>query len=307
MKRTALFLAALALAACDSEPEDPSEARLAELDAEDDLEDLAEPPHRKHGKRHGSHDGPSAEICEAIECTEAQQEQVKSIFARPEHGERPERPDLSAAHAELAKAFATPDFNEADLLAWAEQLPDRSERGSHRVDAMSELHTILTPEQRTALAAKVSAGEVFAGRRHGKHERPEGSDHAERRIKHFCESLDCTEAQRTELTAVFAKKHESRPDPQARQDAIAEAFKGDTFDAEGLRESCEHDPGDDAGTLAEVHTVLTPEQRTVLAERIAKHGPRALMGKGGKHGRHGKRRGRHGGRRGGRDGGPEFG
>jgi len=310
MKRTAMFLAALALAACDSESEDPFEARLAELDAEDDLEDLEAPAdrrHGKHGRRHGSHDGPGTDICEAIACTDAQQEQVRAIFARPEHGERPARADLSAAHAELAKAFATADFSEADLLAWAEQLPARPERGSHRVDAMSELHTIVTPEQRTALATKVSAGDVFAGRHRGKHERSEGEKHTDRRLEHFCGPLDCTDAQQAELAAVFAKKHESRPDPQARQDAIAEAFEGDTFDADGLRESCEHTPADEAGTLALVHTILTPEQRTIVAERIAEHGPRALMGKGGGHGRRGKHRGRRGGRRGSPDGGREFG
>lgn len=315
MKRTALFFAALALAACDSEPDDPSEARLAELDADAELDDLEAPQegrHRKHGKRHGSHEGPSSEICEAIACTDAQQERVKTIFARPERGERPEhgeRPDHSEADATLAKAFATADFAEADLLAWLEQMPARPDRQSHRFDAMSELHTILTAEQRTALAAKVSAGEVFAGRgeRHGKHERSEGDEHHNRRLAHFCEPLDCSDAQQAELAGVFAKKHESRPDPQVRRDAIAAAFGSETFDTEALRESCEHDPAAKAGAIAEVHAVLTAEQRSILAERIAEDGPRALMGKGGKHGRHGKRRGRRGGRDGGRDGGPEFG
>ncbi|MBV1857771.1 MAG: Spy/CpxP family protein refolding chaperone, partial [Nannocystaceae bacterium] len=276
---------------------DPSEARLAELDAEDDLEAPEEGRHRKHGKRHGSHEGPSAEICAAIECTDAQQEQVKAIFARPERGERPEhgeRPDLSAAHADLAKAFATANFDEADILAWAEGLPSRSERPSHRLDAMSELHAILTAEQRSALAQSVSAGEVFANRRGGKRHSKEGDKDSNRRVQHFCEPLDCTEDQETELAAVFAEKHASRPDSQARQDAIAEAFKADTFDAEGVQESCGHDPADEAGTLALVHRILTAEQRTILAERIAEHGPGALMGKGGGHGRHRKGRGRRG-------------
>ena len=49
-------------------------------------------------------------------------------------------------------------------------------------------------------------------------------------------------------------------------------------------------------TLVEIHGVLTAEQRTTLAERIEEHGPRALMGRGGKrrggkHRGHGKMRG----------------
>ena len=309
MKRTALFLAALALAGCDSEPDDLSEARLAELDAEEDVEDLDAPQegrHSKHGKRGGSHEGPSAEICAAIACTDAQQEQVKTIFARPEQGERPEhgeRPDLSAADAALAKAFATPDFGEADLRAWSEQLPARPDRSSHRFDAMSELHTILSAEQRTALAEKVSAGEVFAGRGEGhrKHERSDADEHKGRRLEHFCEPLDCSDAQKSKLAEVFANRHESRPDPQSRKDAIAAALQSDTFDADALRESCEHDPAASASSVVEVHAVLTPEQRAVIAERIAEHGLRALMGKGGKHSGRGKHRGRRGGRHGGRD------
>ncbi len=317
MKRTALFLAALALAACDSESEDPSEARLAELDADDELDEPEAPEEGRHRKHHRAHEGPSADICEAIACTDAQKEQVKAIFARPEHSEREhgERPDLSSAHEALAKAFASSDFGDAELRAWTEQLPDRPDRKSHHFDAMSELHTILAPEQRTALADKVLEGEVFAGRgdRHRKHDRSGGEEHESRRLEHFCEPLDCTDAQKAELSGIFAKMHASRPDPHVRKDAIAAAFRSDTFDADALRESCEHDPAASAGPMLEVHAVLTPQQRMLVAERIAEHGPRALMGKGGRHhgkGKHrgkGKRRGRRGGRDGGPDGGPEFG
>ncbi|MGH1344922.1 MAG: hypothetical protein ACRBN8_25405 [Nannocystales bacterium] len=314
MKRTALFLAALALAACDSEPQDPSEARLAELDSEDDLADSEvrhEGHHGKHGKRHDL----GAEVCEAVACTDAQLEQVNTIFARPERGERPERPDLSEANATLAEAFAGAEFGTADMRAWSEQLPARPDRKSHRVDAMSELYTVLTSEQRTVLAEKVSAGEVFAGRGEGhrKHGGPDADERQDRHVTHFCEPLDCSDAQQAELSEIFGKKHDSRPDPQTRLDAIAAAFKADTFDAEGLQGSCEHDTGDKSELVVQVHAVLTPEQRTILSERIAEHGPRGLMGKGGKHHRRGKRRGkgkrrgRPGGREAAQDGGPEFG
>lgn len=63
--------------------------------------------------------------------------------------------------------------------------------------------------------------------------------------------------------------------------------------------------------MLEVHGVLTAKRRAVLAERIAEHGPRGMMGKGGKHRSKGRHRGRRSGKRGGRhsdqDGGPEFG
>ncbi len=313
MKRTALFLAALALVACETETADPS-ARAAELeiDADDDGEELDDAQEGRHGKRHRAHDGAGTEICEAVACTDAQQEQVKAIFARPERGERgerPERPDMSAADAALAKAFASEDFGEADLRARAEQVPARAEDKSHRLEAMSELHAVLTPEQRTAFAAKISAGEVFAGRGEGrrKHKGAEGDEHASRRIEHFCEPLDCSDEQKAELTEIFAAKRESGPDGQARKDALAAAFGADTFDADAVRDSSGHDPAAAGAMLVEIHAVLSPEQRAVLAERIAERGPRLHMGKGGKHGRKGKHRGRRGDCDGGPDGGPEFG
>ncbi len=174
MKRTTLFLAALALAACDSEPEDATADRLAELDAELDAELEAEEAddQQGHGRKHddfrhrgkkGHHD-PATEICEQVACSEAQLEQVQAAFARPDHGERderPERPDMSAANGTLAQAFASTGFSQADLKAWRDQMPARPDRGSHHLDAMSELHALLTPEQRRTLSAKIAAGEVF--------------------------------------------------------------------------------------------------------------------------------------------------
>lgn len=297
MKRTALFLAALAVSitACDSNTEDSNDPRVAELDLADDAADLEAPEgherghHGKRGKR-GLHD-PSAEICEAVSCTDAQVEQLKAAFAppeRPEKGERPERPDMSAANAKLAEAFASSSFSASDLQAWGAQLPARPEHGASPGERMSELHTILTAEQREVLATKIEAGELLGhGGRKGKGERkPDGADfearkaeHQARRVDDFCASLSCTDAQKTELGAIFESRHADRPDPEEGRAALAAAFRAESFDADALPQRKGHGEMDE--TLVEIHGVLTAEQRTTLAERIEEHGPRALMGRGG--------------------------
>jgi len=310
-RTTALLFAALAITSCDNASED-AEPRTAslELDDADDADDAddveaAPTPERTfgrerghHGKRghEGRHD-PSGQICEVVSCSEAQLEQVKAAFASPErreHGERHERPDMSAANAALAQAFAGDGFSEADLKTWAARLPERPDHadgGERHLQTMSELHTILDAAQRKTLAETITVGEMF-GKPRCNHE---GSDHRTRMLEHFCEPLACTDAQKTELTAVFDQRHDG-PD----REALAAAFVADTFDADAVAGLMERRPEHVNATLVAVHGVLTAEQRATLAERIAERGPWALLGKGGKHGkrgRHGKRRGKRGGER----------
>ncbi len=309
MKRTALFFAALAVSvtACDNDAEPTNDPRVAEYDlAEDDADDEA-PEGRRHGKRGmRGHPDPSAEICEAVTCTDTQREQVRAAFARPERparDERPERPDMSAANATLATAFASSNFSESDLQAWAAQLPERPERpdrGAERADTLSELHTIFTASQREVLASKIEAGEVFGhgpkGRGKGKRG-PEGEEaregeKASRRVEGFCEPLSCSDAQKAELAAIFESKHEGRPNSDEKRAALAAAFRADTFDTDALPERKERGPGEMNSSIVEIHGVLTAEQRATVAERIEERGPKALMGRGGKHhGHHGKKRG----------------
>jgi hypothetical protein len=188
------------------------------------------------------------------------------------------------------------------------------------------LHGILTPEQRATLADKLESGGgmLFGHHRKGKHgehgkhgKRHEGGDKLDpsERLAHkvdgLCERVTCTEDQKTQLTATFEGVHQARRD--AREDAgdhepnfkpIADAFRADTLSQDALRQAMaamktEHmsqkaDHGKQIGTVvSEIHEILTPAQRAIVAKEIEEHGVRALMGKrGDKH--HGKR-GKHGG------------
>lgn len=307
MQRTTLFITVLCLAACDGDTENEdldARASVIELDASDDRELESE----HHGKRH--HD-PAARLCEAASCSEAQLEQVRAAFAPPHH-ERPERPDMSEANRALSEAFASEDFERADLETWASH-GARPGRGAHHLEIMSELHTIFSPDQRHVVAARAMDGQLFGGRSK-RHHRDDDGRHASRAAEHFCGPLDCTDEQAAELAEIFA----DRADRDATRIALGAAFEAETFDPDAVSELL-HPTSAMGASIVSIHGVLNVDQRAQVAERIAEEGPRAVLGK--KHGHHGKRprgkRGRHGKRPcDGRDGhdegrerdeGPEFG
>ncbi|MEM6293277.1 MAG: Spy/CpxP family protein refolding chaperone [Myxococcota bacterium] len=289
MKRIPLLIIALALGACDSEPEDADEARFAELVEADEAPD-GPPPHRMRHRR-----SPVEHVCGVVECSDDQRTQLEAAFVPPA---RPEREALEAADAALAEAFAGENFSVQDLEARAKLHP-RPARG-HRLEMLGLVHDVLTPDQRVAFAGALADGEVFE---HGKHRGRRGH-HAspERRARmaaHLCVELDCDAEQAEQVEAIVTRESDAKPDREAHdafRKAVSDAFATDTFDAEALAEQL---PGDrqahhaeKAARMVEIHALLTPEQRASVAERIAERGPRALMGGRGR-GHHRGGRGRH--------------
>ena len=79
---------------------------------------------------------------------------------------------------------------------------------------------------------------------------------------------------------------------------LADAFRAESVDVDSVKATLDSLKPDKAAhiegfgsVIAEVHDILTPEQRSILADKIEAEGLRGVMGKGkrGKHGRHGKR------------------
>ena len=287
MKRTMLFLVVLGLGACDSEPEDAAELRAETVEAEEGAEVEGERGRRHHGHMRGR---VAEHVCEAVACSDEQQAQVRAAFAPPERGDHPERPDMSEANQVLAQAFAGEGFGVDDLATWRAALPDERPRRDHHLETLSELHTILSADQRATLAAKFEAGELMGKKRHHRGRRGEGADKEKgHRVERFCEAVECSEAQRVSLEALAEQHRAERPDPQARRAAVAQAFASDSFDLEQLQD--QHGKRVDAmqSWIVDVHGLLTPAQREAISERIAEHGPRAVMGKRGRHGKRGRR------------------
>jgi Spy/CpxP family protein refolding chaperone len=187
----------------------------------------------------------------------------------------------------------------------------------------TELHAILTPEQRAQLADKIEAGHPMLfghGKRghHGKgkgdHDKQgshgDGEDQADRlahAVDRFCEPITCTAEQKTQLTATFEGAHEARRDAKAEHETdkpnlkpLADAFRAETLDESKLRAALaegklhrQDRKGDHAqqmgATIAEIHDILTPEQRAIVADKIEADGLHAVMGKG-HHGKKHRRR-----------------
>jgi Spy/CpxP family protein refolding chaperone len=153
-------------------------------------------------------------------------------------------------------------------------------------------------EPTTERAAEVEVDSKAAGEdHHGK-----DGEHGKFAADKLCSELECSEAQATQISELFAGKHESRDegDREARKvaraeghKALAAAFRAESFDVTVLeRGKPEHDGDHEARMLefaTQLHAILTPAQRAKLADRVEADGPMFFLGKRG----HGKR-GPHG-------------
>jgi Spy/CpxP family protein refolding chaperone len=134
----------------------------------------------------------------------------------------------------------------------------------------------------------------------------------------LCKEIACTDEQLAEISGLFEARHEAKKAAHAdvdweakkaereamreqAQTKLAAAFRADDFDSSILETL--HPPRPDMGDhrdqmiafAVELHGILTPEQRTKLADQIAERGPMFLHG-GGKRGGHHGMRGHHGGK-----------
>ena len=204
---------------------------------------------------------------------------------------------------------------------------DHMDHEAKMVEFAAELHAILTPAQRAELADKIEAGgPMFFGHHggkggkhggkgmEGKHGKRDGDkaerDPAERlakKVDALCEPITCTPEQKTQLTSTFEGIHQAHSAARTERQAnkpdfkpLADLFRAETFDQAKVRAvMAEHkadkqdrkaEHGQEFGSvLAEIHDILTPEQRGILADKIAADGLHSIMGGGhGKKG-HGKK------------------
>ncbi len=149
------------------------------------------------------------------------------------------------------------------------------------LDTLNKLHAILSPTERADLADKVQAHwEVW---RQANHEDAPGGRQRGGRIAQLTEELSLTPEQVNQISASFPKalaRRRSRLDPKKGRNYVssfATAFAADSFDAKALMSRVNpHLAGHGATRMAlfyETATpVLTPEQRTKLAEDLREYG-----------------------------------
>ena len=149
------------------------------------------------------------------------------------------------------------------------------------VDALNQLHAVLTPTERTALADKVEAHWAVwqkANAEEAADAKPEGGH-----LALLASELELTPDQVDKIRASLAEGMKSVPhfDPQEVTTyvrALSDAFRADAFDAKTLtaaHDASAHMAGWGAAHRARfleaVGPVLTPDQRTKLADKLREH------------------------------------
>jgi len=162
----------------------------------------------------------------------------------------------------------------AKLTTAADPMPEAS------LDTLNKLHAILSPPERAALVDKVQAHwEVW---RQVNHEEKPGGRERGGQLAGLTEKLSLTPDQVNKISAALHTALAGLPgkfDPkkgEAHMHAFSAAFAGDSFDAKSVRSNANaHLASRGATRMAlfyeTVTPLLTPEQRTKLAEHLREH------------------------------------
>lgn len=322
-KRILLCLPLLMTLACDAD-EDTTEARSGELQSEQAADDE---PGDHHGPK--GHAKMLDRLCDELECSDDQRTAIGELIAASKRDHEGPDAEREAMNEALATAFRSDTFDASALPQPSDD--DHAARRTEMATLIVGIHALLTAEQRDALATKVESSEgplalLGHGKPHGKHGKGKGkkgdegeqagkqgegrefdpAEHAERKVEHLCELVTCSEDQQAKLETVVADAMADMAPPapptvdEAAKAKLAAALRADSLTVaelepllDAMRPAKPDKHAQMGELLASIHAVLTAEQRGIVADELAEHGPRALMGKGpgGKGGkRHGKRR-----------------
>jgi Spy/CpxP family protein refolding chaperone len=113
--------------------------------------------------------GRGARMCAKLECTDDQKEELRAIFAEARQDARGDHEAIKRLAGEMKAEFATDDPDEQRLRdLQAEIATHRNELASRRLDAMLDVHELLTPEQRTTLIEMMEKRRAKFGEHRGK-------------------------------------------------------------------------------------------------------------------------------------------
>lgn len=286
-----------------------AQAPLAEGAADEKARDgRREGFHGKRGGMHGFGHGPGNLLKTALdelELSDAQKTAIKGALDKL-HEDKGEHPRDPAVHAALAEGVRAGSIDKAAIEAKLGPMESGIEEHRARMaEALSTLHATLTKEQRRALVDAISAKMEEKGARGPKGEGPKGErggwgDHGMKGgpLGHMLGDLNLTDEQRSKIDEALEASRPSEADREEKKEAFEamraemkariEGFAADSFDAKAfLAGDAKKGPRAHLDrmitSLAAIVPILTPEQRTSLADKLEK-GP---MGKPG----HGEKRG----------------
>lgn len=311
-----LFALVAALAGCSAEAgtsagSEPTDEAPSTVVAEQASKERVTDGHHMRPMAHRRPGGPDFLVHAALRAPINLTPEQKSTIEGLVKTKAPRGHELGAARAQkLAAAIRSNSLT--DVEAPKHDDSAREARIAASAKALATLHDTLTPEQRVALVDGITKRAAEHGHQRGEHVRKEGvqRDHAERGPRAGGErgfhgrggpmallaGLDLTQEQKDAIKTKLDAERPAKPTAEQREAMKAkmetaraemkvklESFKGDKFDATAFVTP----PKDLArpemaragkNPLAVVTSVLTPEQREVLAARIekgpSKHGAR---------------------------------
>lgn len=271
-----MFALAASLMACSAEQSNnvqPDTASTAQQAAQADTPAAGNDGHGPRGFHHGPPGGPEFLIGASLHdkdlnLTAAQRTTIEGLMKgdRPDHREHPafdtnKAKDLAAA-IRSGNVASLPKPPAPDASKLQARLTESAAR-------MKTLHDTLTADQRAKLVADIEAHAPKPGDKpamHGPHGPGPGGD-----MMPFAHDLNLTDAQKEQLKAKFEANH---PKPNfeaihAEMKTKLESFKSDNFDATAfVTPSAQFQPKMDGNPLADLVSILTPEQREILAKKI---------------------------------------
>ena len=95
-------------------------------------------------------------MCEQISCTEAQAKDIEQVFKALHTDIKPDREAVRELRQQIATEWKSDKPDERKLASLADKIEAHERNMSdRRLEAMLELHSMLTPEQREQLADKL--------------------------------------------------------------------------------------------------------------------------------------------------------
>jgi Spy/CpxP family protein refolding chaperone len=236
--------------------------------------------------RHHHHGGVAMFVALSLDtlgADDAKRPQIEKLQADLRGRMGPARAAEKNLLAVLADGIAAGTLDQAKVDAAMAQVASAAEAvHAATVEALNQLHALLSPEERAELVEKVKAhAEVW---RKVNHDAEPGGREGGGRLAELTKDVGLTPEQADKIAVALksssdgVRRHFNREAAAKRLDAFAAGFVGDTFDAGTLRASAGADGHLAAhGSKRMVHfhqtvlPLLTPEQRTKLAGHLREH------------------------------------
>jgi Spy/CpxP family protein refolding chaperone len=276
-------LVLFAAGCASSSPPAASPAGTAAAGAQGAEDDEATADLKEH-HRHHHHGGFAMFIAMSLDSLGTTPEQtaaIEKIQADMHTKLQPSHDAEKALLLVLADGIAAGQIDQAKVDAAITQVSAAS-AGVHDAvaDSLNQLHATLTPQQRAALVDKVEAHFDVWHQANTEEEgaEKEGHGHLAKLAKELSLSPDQVEKTRGSLKASGGGTHFDKAEGDAHLKAFGTAFASEKFDAKQLTTGATanaHIATWGATRLAHLYEaltpVLTPEQRTKLADALRKH------------------------------------